>query len=160
MNEFAPQHSRLFKEVREELHALVRLAQGLQMIIVASPAKAFLHTPKGNVRRDATIVLYQREIDDAYDAVAASAQEDIPAPPEWSTADTLIFVRRVVLGVIKAQVSDMDDIFQHGCDRCASENAVRLLLTRSIQLAGDVDQKLTRPRSAHNSQRHGQQSLA
>jgi hypothetical protein len=104
MNAFAPQHSRLFKE----------------MILVAAPDKPFLYTPKGSMRRSATLDAYEAEIAAAYDAVAEAAQEDIPAPTDWNLANILPFVRKVVSNVIlKTTLSDEDDLFQHGCDRFA-----------------------------------------
>jgi DNA-directed RNA polymerase specialized sigma subunit len=87
------------------------------MIIVASKEKPFFYTPKGSIRRSATLELYEAEIHTTYHAVAETAQEDIPVPPEWSLEFALPFVRRVVSSVIKASLEDDDDLFQHGCDR-------------------------------------------
>ncbi|GJE93533.1 acetyl-CoA synthetase-like protein [Phanerochaete sordida] len=100
MNDFAPQHSRIFKE----------------MIIAASPSKPFTYTAKNTARRQAVIDDYEPEIDAAYAAVEESTQPDLPPPPTWDFTHTLRFVRVVVNRVLKNPVSDTDDIFQKGCD--------------------------------------------
>jgi hypothetical protein len=83
MNAFAPQHSRLFKE----------------MILVATLDKPFLYTPKGSMRRSVTLATYEVEINAAYDAVAEAAQEDIVGPKDWNLADVLPFVTLAALTV-------------------------------------------------------------
>ncbi|OBZ79958.1 L-aminoadipate-semialdehyde dehydrogenase large subunit [Grifola frondosa] len=79
MNEYAPQHSRIFKE----------------MILVASPSKPFTYTAKNTARRQAIINDYEGEIDALYDAVAETTQADIAPPSAWSKDETLAFVRTV-----------------------------------------------------------------
>jgi hypothetical protein len=101
MNKFAPQHSRLFKE----------------MILVAKPDKPFQYTAKSTARRQAIIKQYEDEIEAVYNAVEATTQANIPLPEEWNIISTTSFVRAVVNGVLVRYVQDDDDIFQHGCDR-------------------------------------------
>ncbi|CCM00767.1 uncharacterized protein FIBRA_02808 [Fibroporia radiculosa] len=100
MNTYAPQHSRLFKE----------------MIIIASPAKPFEYTPKSTIRRAAVIAKYDDEINVAYDRVEESSQSSIPAPIQWESENVLPFVRAIVNKVMKHDVMDEDDLFHHGCD--------------------------------------------
>ncbi|KAH8113759.1 acetyl-CoA synthetase-like protein [Phellopilus nigrolimitatus] len=103
MNEFAPTHSRLFKE----------------MILIASPSRPFLLTGKGTVRRQATIKDYDDEIDAAYKAVDDSAQENIVGPEDWTPPRITEFVRQIVLQTMKKEngaVADDADLFEHGLD--------------------------------------------
>jgi hypothetical protein len=93
-----------------------------QMIIVASPSKPFLYTPKGSLRRSATLDSYEAEIEAIYEAVAEATQEEISAPAHWSPESSSVFVRRVVTSVVKAEVSDQDDLFERGCDRWISSS--------------------------------------
>ncbi|KAK7677662.1 hypothetical protein QCA50_019353 [Cerrena zonata] len=100
MNEYAPQHSRIFKE----------------MIIVASPSKPFAYTAKNTARRQAIIADYDPEIEALYTAVEETTQADIPPPSTWNLPEATEFVHEVVTRVIKHSVQDSDDIFQKGCD--------------------------------------------
>ncbi|THH19547.1 hypothetical protein EW146_g1644 [Bondarzewia mesenterica] len=100
MNEYAPQHSRLFKE----------------MIMVALPSKPFVYTAKLTARRQAILKEYEAEIDVLYDTIEESSQSDIAGPAEWSPAETLAFVQQVVAKVLKQPPSEGADLFQHGCD--------------------------------------------
>jgi hypothetical protein len=88
------------------------------MILVTCDEKPFLYTSKGSIRRSATLDLYEEEIHALHNAVAETTQEDILAPSDWSLDTALPFVRRVVSSVMKAHLTDDDDFFQHGCDRC------------------------------------------
>ncbi|GJE93572.1 acetyl-CoA synthetase-like protein [Phanerochaete sordida] len=100
VNNFAPQHSRIFKE----------------MIIVSKPEKPFTYTAKGTPRRPAVINEYQPEIEALYATVDETTQAHLAPPRSWNPAHTLDFVRSVVHEVMKRQVTDEDDLFQRGCD--------------------------------------------
>ncbi|KAF8990836.1 hypothetical protein BDQ17DRAFT_1433510 [Cyathus striatus] len=100
MNELAPQHSRLFKE----------------MILVATPSKPFQYTAKSTARRQSIIIEYSKEIEELYETVEASTQSNILPPIQWDIVSTTAFVRLVVNKVLIHGVSDDDDIFQNGCD--------------------------------------------
>lgn len=104
MNAYAPQHSRLFKE----------------MILVMTPDKPFQYTAKGSVRRLTIIKDNEPEIEALYAAVAETTQEDIaaPGPGQWTEERARDFVRRTVHNVMKADLTDENDFFQYGCDRC------------------------------------------
>ncbi|KAI0795664.1 acetyl-CoA synthetase-like protein [Abortiporus biennis] len=105
MNAFAPQHSRLFKE----------------MIIVSLPNKPFMYTAKGTVRRAAVIKEYEPEIEDLYQKVESTANLELNlgsagVVQEWNFNNTIEFVRKVTLNILEHSVKDEDDFFQHGCD--------------------------------------------
>jgi hypothetical protein len=101
MNSYAPQHSRLFKE----------------MILVESSAKPFTYTAKNTPRRQAIINEYEPEIDAAYQAVRESSQTDVPSPESWDEISVLNFVRAIVQRVMGKLVGDDVNLFEHGCDR-------------------------------------------
>ncbi|KAK6984778.1 acetyl-CoA synthetase-like protein [Favolaschia claudopus] len=101
MNEIAPQHSRLFKE----------------MIIVVKPDKPFTYTAKMTVRRASVIADYEKEIDALYKLVDDSTSlNDILPPTDWSQESVRNFVRAAIHSVLTHEVGDEEDIFQHGCD--------------------------------------------
>ncbi|KAI1798469.1 acetyl-CoA synthetase-like protein [Ganoderma leucocontextum] len=99
-NDFAPQHSRIFKE----------------MIIVTSPSKPFTYGIKGLPRRDPALRDYADEIDAVYAAVAESAQSDIAGPIAWDTINVQAFLRVVVEKVLRKPIADEADLFRNGCD--------------------------------------------
>lgn len=104
LNAYAPQHSRLFKE----------------MILVASPSKPFVYTAKMTARRQAILKDYDAEINTLYDTVEQTSQVDIPLPVDWTPSQSLDYMRRIVHKVMTQNVPDGVDIFQHGCDSLQS----------------------------------------
>ncbi|KAH9834865.1 uncharacterized protein C8Q71DRAFT_797672 [Rhodofomes roseus] len=125
MNTYAPQHSRVFKE----------------MIIVANPAKPFTYTPKGTVRRAAAIKEYDDEINALYELVDASSQSSVASPASWDVAVTTEFVRKTVAQIMKNCPQDGDDLFQHGCDSLQA-TYIRNTLLRAVRESLKID---TRP---------------
>ena len=119
LNDFAPQHSRLFKEARTAIciYDTMLTDVTLQMIIVASPSKPFVYTAKMTARRQAILKDYDEEINALYDVVEQTSQVDIPIPAEWTPSHSLDYIRHVVQKVMTQNVADEVDIFQHGCDR-------------------------------------------
>lgn len=101
LNDYAPQHSRLFKE----------------MILVTSPDKPFMYTAKGSTRRGVILNAYEAEIDACYEEVERSATVDTPELNSFDADSIQTFVRKVVTSVLDKQVADDVDIFQCGCDR-------------------------------------------
>ncbi|KAI0758633.1 hypothetical protein BD413DRAFT_488534, partial [Trametes elegans] len=99
-NEFAPQHSRIFKK----------------MILVASPSKPFRLNVKDLPRRGVILKDYQGKIEQLYDAVEQSAQSDLQPPAVWDAPNTLTFIRAVMEHTLRRSVSDDADIFRSGCD--------------------------------------------
>lgn len=90
------------------------------MILVASPSKPILFTPKGTLRRKATTEQYTEEIDVLYTAVSESGQEDIHGPEEWTLNSVLNFTRKVVARTMKKnskELIDTADLFEFGLDR-------------------------------------------
>ncbi|PCH42382.1 acetyl-CoA synthetase-like protein [Wolfiporia cocos MD-104 SS10] len=122
MNAYAPQHSRLFKE----------------MILVSSPAKPFQFTAKGTVRRAAMIKEYEEEIEAAYEQVEKSEQSDIPLPSQWDDSTAIGFIRAVVSRIITRAVGDEDDIFQHGCDSLQA-TYIRNTVLRALRESTQID---------------------
>ena len=88
-----------------------------QMILVSSPKKPLVLTPKFTARRQVVIAEYEPEIDALYDAVNETTQAVKTFPDEWTEQSSLEFARNLIGNVLKVPVKDDDDIFQHGCDR-------------------------------------------
>ncbi|KAI5119730.1 hypothetical protein M0805_008660 [Coniferiporia weirii] len=122
MNEYAPQHSRIFKE----------------MIIVSSPSKPFSYTAKNTARRQFIIDDYEEEIEAAYKAVSESTRSDIPLPPNWELPHALDFVRSVTEKVMKRTVTVEVDIFQSGCDSLQAI-WIRNTLLNALRVSTEVD---------------------
>ena len=90
------------------------------MVLVSSPKKPFVLTAKLTARRQAVIAQYEPEIDALYNAVDETTQAVKRFPKEWTERTSLEFARNLVGSVLKHQVKDDDDIFQHSCDRSGS----------------------------------------
>ena len=134
MNTFAPQHSRLFKE----------------MVLVAKPSKPFEYTAKNTPRRQGMIDKYSDEIEALYEVVEATTQTSIPLPKIWDIISVTNFVAAVVRGVLVHEVKDNDDIFQHGCDRCVCSTIVRtnFLTFTFFESSSNLDQEHAHARAA------------
>ncbi|KAF9803968.1 hypothetical protein IEO21_09506 [Rhodonia placenta] len=122
MNKFAPQHSRLFKE----------------MILVTRSTKPFSYTAKHSIRRSAIIQDYEDEIADLYDTVNASAQSSIQPPTDWALPATTEYVRTVVGKVMTHAVADSVDVFQHGCDSLQA-TYIRNIILRALRETTKID---------------------
>ncbi|KIY53550.1 acetyl-CoA synthetase-like protein [Fistulina hepatica ATCC 64428] len=112
MNEFAPSHSRLTKE----------------MIIVAGPRRPFPLTAKGSPRRAIILNDYADDIEQLYASLASSSDVDIAPPEEWTRCSSLVFLRAVVHRVMGVAVEDNEDLFYHGCDSLQATYIRRTLL--------------------------------
>ncbi|KAA1471161.1 acetyl-CoA synthetase-like protein [Dentipellis sp. KUC8613] len=124
-NEFAPSHSRIFKE----------------MILVTHPSKPLEYTAKGTPRRQHSLKLYGQEINALYDAVAEASQTDLVPPSVWTADATEKFVRTVVGRVMKVPVNEEDDLFQSGCDSLQA-TWIRNSLSRAIRVTANVPRHL------------------
>ncbi|KAJ7842962.1 hypothetical protein B0H14DRAFT_2779739 [Mycena olivaceomarginata] len=122
MNDFAPQHSRLFKE----------------MILVATPTKPFTYTAKMTARRQAIIADYDDEITTLYDTVEETAALNIPPLVNWDAKSILDFVRNAILSVLDTKIGNDDDIFQHGCDSLQA-TWIRNSLLRALRESAQLD---------------------
>ncbi|KAJ6471946.1 hypothetical protein C8R45DRAFT_1013633 [Mycena sanguinolenta] len=123
MNEFAPQHSRLFKEMK--------------MILVARLDKPFTYTAKMTARRKAVIADYEDEITAVYETIEDTATLNIPPLLSWDANSILEFVRNAVRSVVSTELGDDDDMFHHGCDSLQAtwiRNALLAALRESAQL--------------------------
>ncbi|KAK0190676.1 hypothetical protein F5146DRAFT_1137503 [Armillaria mellea] len=122
INQIAPQHSRLFKE----------------MIIVTKPGRPLAYTAKNTLRRQAALNDYNAEIETLYETVEDRARSGILPPLEWSDTSTLEFVRNVVLQTLPRPVLDNQDLFQHGCDSLHATRIQNTLL-RALRDSVDLD---------------------
>lgn len=108
-NEFAPSHSRIFKEY----------------ILIADPVeKPFQRTPKGSVMRSTTLLNYEAEIDAIYRSVEEAITSEWAKPPvNWDEQDLRGFVARIIRGTVGSgkekgfEIHLEDDLFIQGCDR-------------------------------------------
>ena len=90
------------------------------MILVTSPSKPILYTPKGTIRRKLTLAQYTDEIDTIYKAVDESQQEFIDGPSDWSFENTLGFIKQAIEKTMKKGARDIPveaDLFEFGLDR-------------------------------------------
>ncbi|KAJ6484095.1 hypothetical protein C8R45DRAFT_1214951 [Mycena sanguinolenta] len=102
-NNFAPSHSRLFKE----------------MIIFFSPAKLFHTNSKGTPQRYAILQDHAQEIEDAYDAfekISSVSSTSTVSRGDISINDALEIVRAHVHAHVNPNVSDNEDMFEAGVD--------------------------------------------
>ncbi|KAH9895864.1 hypothetical protein C8Q73DRAFT_729156 [Cubamyces lactineus] len=118
-NEFAPQHSRIFKE----------------MILVASPSKPFQYNVKGLLRRKFILSDYEPEINALYHVVENSAISDVLPPASWTERNMLKFVRDIVQSTLERSITDDMDIFQSGGDSLQATR-IRNIIRRSLRHTG------------------------
>ena len=86
INDFIPYHSRIVKE----------------MLLLADPTKplAVNVNGKGLVRRAPVLVAYEAQIEEAYMAAKLSTPSELPAREAWELDECLVWLRRVVKGVM------------------------------------------------------------
>jgi hypothetical protein len=99
-NEYAPSHSRIFKE----------------MILISPKHKQFALTPKQGISRPNTLKLYEQEIDAIYETVQNAASSTVRAPESFNSDSTLRYVRATVSEVMDKTVEFDKDLFEQGCD--------------------------------------------
>ncbi|KAK7030388.1 hypothetical protein VNI00_014132 [Paramarasmius palmivorus] len=122
MNEFAPQHSRIFKE----------------MILITKPTKPLTYTAKGTARRQVALQDYDQEISQLYATAENSTQPEISPPKNWDTTSSTDFVRAVVNKVLPYEVQDDADLFRHGCDSLQA-TWIRNSLLRGLRESINLD---------------------
>lgn len=91
------------------------------MILVTSPSKPFQFNMKGLPRRSIILAEYDNEVEALYKDIEDSAQGDLQPPEDWDEESTLVFIRGVVERTLRHTLSDDDDIFRSGGDRCVSK---------------------------------------
>ncbi|TFY52824.1 hypothetical protein EVJ58_g9797 [Rhodofomes roseus] len=122
INAFAPQHSRLFKE----------------MILVTKPSKPFAYTAKHTVRRGIVLKEYEEEINALYDTIDSTTEVNVQYPAQWHLAQAIAFVRSVVHDIMGHKVADDDDLFQNGCDSLQA-TYIRNALLRAIRESSKIN---------------------
>lgn len=101
VNAYAPQHSRLFKE----------------MIAFSRPSNPFSYTAKNTPRRHAIIQDYTQEINDLYHAAEASSQTGISMAFKPDHEGISGLVRQAVHRIMeKTVLKDSENLFDNGCD--------------------------------------------
>ncbi|KAI0677488.1 acetyl-CoA synthetase-like protein [Trametes maxima] len=115
-NEFAPQHSRIFKE----------------MILVTSPLKPFTYTMKGFPQRVKILNNYREEIETLYADLEEHAQSDVPPPSAWDAENTAAFLRAAVEQVLQQAIAYDADFFRSGCDSLQAA-WIRTTIVRAIR---------------------------
>ncbi|KAF9561000.1 acetyl-CoA synthetase-like protein [Agrocybe pediades] len=125
LNEFAPRHSRIFKE----------------MIIVSKSSKPFAYTSKITPRRQLIVDVYEEEIEALYDALPRITQFAIMSPIHWELEEVRNFVRANVIKVLGHVVDDTTNLFQCGCDSLQAI-WIRNILLRSLQSNTRADTSL------------------
>lgn len=121
------------------------------MILIISPSKPLLFTPKGTLRRKVTLEQYTEEIDALYKAVDESAQEGITGPADWSAGNSVEFVRKAVEKTMKEggrDWADSADLFEIGLDRYDSSILIVTAVLISTQSSSDLDSQYATPRSS------------
>ncbi|KAM5543040.1 hypothetical protein V8D89_003424 [Ganoderma adspersum] len=116
VNNYAPQHSRIFKE----------------MILVAHPSKPFEFNAKGLPRRGIVLAQYKDEIEALYKEAESTTQSDFTPPVKWDEPRTLAFVRTVVQRTLRRAIADTADIFSNGGDSLQA-TWIRNTLLRAIR---------------------------
>ncbi|KAF5379548.1 hypothetical protein D9757_009277 [Collybiopsis confluens] len=148
-NEYAPQHSKIFKEACTWFARTLIFNDPLaKLILIANPDKPLEYTAKGTPRRQFCINLYETEIEHLYRTFEDSAAEDsitLDTPAElnskavWTHESIKSFVRQVVCQAIGNEalpgqvLSDDDNLFVMGGDSLAAtyirNSVVRALKT-------------------------------
>ncbi|KAK0472521.1 NRPS-like enzyme [Armillaria novae-zelandiae] len=127
VNEQAPQHSRIFKE----------------MILVAKPSKPFEFTAKGTLRRNVISKAYEQEIEDLYKAIDGISQTDVVIPQLWTLKNVMAMIREIVTAVFERKVSDTDDIFVVGGDSLTAMS-IRNSVLRALRTSKVVPMTVVR----------------
>ncbi|KAF8880544.1 hypothetical protein BD779DRAFT_1675887 [Infundibulicybe gibba] len=132
-NNFAPSHSRIFKEVGYALFCVFALADNPQIILCAHPSKPFQLTPKGTPKRQSILKDYEQEIENGYLAIEESSQTDILLPRHLGAQESLVFARGIVHKIMMTPLSDNEDIFQMG----ATATWIRNIIIHALRESPD-----------------------
>ncbi|KAF7340998.1 Acetyl-CoA synthetase-like protein [Mycena sanguinolenta] len=121
-NEIAPAYARIYKE----------------MILVTQPGKPLLRASKGTLLRKQSLILYEQEIEELYDAVEASGNtaSNIEPPPSWSSQDLQAWLQTHASLVADKDIRGGRDLFEQGFD---SLNAtfLRHRIMSALKTSGD-----------------------
>ncbi|EJD42001.1 acetyl-CoA synthetase-like protein [Auricularia subglabra TFB-10046 SS5] len=120
MNNFAPSHSRIAKE----------------MIIVAHPSKPFaINQTKNTVVRALITSAYEHQINQCYESYERATEQEFPVPDSWELRDVRPFVRDLVQSSIPDITNDNDDLFNYGCDSLIAAR-IHNSIVGAVQTAG------------------------
>ncbi|KIJ62318.1 hypothetical protein HYDPIDRAFT_114825 [Hydnomerulius pinastri MD-312] len=122
MNMFAPQHSRIYKE----------------MTIFASRTKPFSYSYQGTVNRKSTLAGYTDDINALYDTTEQAALIGLKYPKVWSPENSLHFVRGIVVALWGKKIDDDADFFHYGADSIQATR-IRMILFRALRTTAKVD---------------------
>lgn len=123
-NSLAPEFGRVVKE----------------MIVFTSPEKPMMRAVKGNVMRQATINLYQKEIDDAYVALErGTAGQDVTVPSSWTDADVRSWLWEYIAETQPGvSLPEDSDLFALGFDSL-SATTLRSRIINALRTSGHDD---------------------
>ncbi|KAJ3970201.1 acetyl-CoA synthetase-like protein [Lentinula raphanica] len=120
-NEISPAYSKIYKE----------------MILITSADKPLPRAAKGTVMRKATYALYEKEINQIYEAVESNASSGSVAPPStWEVQDIRNWVMTQVVELCGNRLELSDDLFEHGVDSL-SATVLRLRITGALRASED-----------------------
>ncbi|CAO1635903.1 unnamed protein product [Sympodiomycopsis kandeliae] len=120
-NQYAPSHSRLYKE----------------MIIVGTSKKPLPMTPKGTIRVGVAIKYYDDEIQETYRRFDEIGVSTVAAPKEWNSESTREYVRLTIKQTLShlesiTEQDDDKDIFSWGGADSLSATKIRNLLNSAL----------------------------
>ncbi|KAH7879221.1 uncharacterized protein C8R40DRAFT_1166466 [Lentinula edodes] len=120
-NEISPAYSRIYKE----------------MILITSPDKPLPRAAKGTVMRKAAYNLYQKEINQIYEAVESNTGSGSVAPPStWELQDIGKWIMVQVVDLCGNRLETSDDLFEHGFDSL-SATVLRLRISGALRTSED-----------------------
>ncbi|KAJ3994744.1 putative aminoadipate reductase [Lentinula boryana] len=115
-NRDSPAYSRIYKE----------------MILIASPKKPFPQADKGTTMRKAVYRIYEKEIDQIYEAVNTYAGGGSVVPPtSWDIAGVQQWLTTQIKDLCGKSLTPLDDVFEHGFDSLTS-TILRLRMTNVL----------------------------
>jgi hypothetical protein len=120
VNRLVPHHSRLLRP----------------LVLVMSSTKTFLVSDKGTVKGAATVALYRKEIDKAYDNLESGRMEtSVDFPVEHDEASVAIFTQAIVCDTLGHDVPSNVDLFSLGLDSLLAMK-LRASATAALRHAG------------------------
>ncbi|KAJ3786717.1 acetyl-CoA synthetase-like protein [Lentinula aff. detonsa] len=121
-NEISPAYSRIYKE----------------MILITSADKPLPRAAKGTVMRKAAYNLYEKEINQIYEAVELNAGSGSVAPPStWELQGLRNWIMTQVVELCGNRLELLDDLFEHGFDSL-SATVLRLRISGVLRTSEDV----------------------
>ncbi|OJA12839.1 hypothetical protein AZE42_04249 [Rhizopogon vesiculosus] len=91
------------------------------LTVLANPKKPFVLTDKGTIRRHETLVLYSKEIQEAY-AALESGDPFTDLPSKYDDQGVLMYIKEIAARVFGVEVAVHDDLFACGMDSLSATN--------------------------------------